>query len=80
MQAAQEAPRQVLEIASDEFEAAVEDLEIVDGKVQVRGVPSKAISLGSMTARTMVFGTKHAPVLAQGRFAGVKAAPSSMPS
>ena len=75
VKAAQEARRQVLEIASDEFEAAVEDLEIVDGKVQVRGVPSKAISLGSMVARTMVLGTKHAPVLAQGRFAGVQAAP-----
>jgi len=74
--AAQEARRQVLEIAADEFEAAVEDLEIVDGKVQVRGVPDKAIKLGEIASKTMGFNPKHAPVLAHGRFAGGKSAPT----
>src|SRR5205814_6094014 len=38
MQAAQDARRQALEIAAGELEAAVHDLEIVDGRVVVRGM------------------------------------------
>lgn len=36
----------VLEIASQQLEAAVADLEIVDGAVQVRGVPGLSVPLG----------------------------------
>ena len=45
MQAAQDARRQTLEIAAGELEAAVQDLEIVDGRVVVRGVPDRGITL-----------------------------------
>jgi CO/xanthine dehydrogenase Mo-binding subunit len=38
----------VLEIASRQLEAAVEDLELADGTVRVRGVPSSAIALGEL--------------------------------
>ena len=38
-EAAEDARNQLLEIASNEFEAAVEDIEIVDGKARVVGVP-----------------------------------------
>src|SRR6185436_4900118 len=37
MQAAQNARRQTFEIAAAELEAAVEDLELIDGKVTVKG-------------------------------------------
>src|SRR5438309_9823935 len=45
MQAAENARNQTLEIAAKELEAAVHDLEIDDGKVVVRGVPNKGVTL-----------------------------------
>jgi carbon-monoxide dehydrogenase large subunit len=41
----------ILKLAADQLEAAEADLELVDGKVQVRGVPAKSIDLGQL-ART----------------------------
>ena len=67
VQAAQAARQQVLEIAAEEFEAAVEDLEIVDGKVQVRGLPSKNLTLREIARKAMDFGGEYAPVFAHGR-------------
>lgn len=76
MLAAREARQQVLSIAGDELEAAVEDLEIVGGKVQVRGVPDKAIPLTELAEKTMEFGGKYAPVFAHGRLAQTAEAPA----
>ena len=75
VEAAREARRQTFAIAADELEVAAEDLEIVDGKVQVRGVPSQAIPLGDLAAKTMQFGGKYPPVVAQGRSAQTTASP-----
>lgn len=47
-QAAAEARRQLLALAADHFEAAVEDLETADGAVRVAGVPDRAISIGAL--------------------------------
>ena len=74
--AAREARQQALAIAAEELEAAVEDLEIVDGTVQVRGAPSKAIELGDIAAKTMQFGGRYAPVFAHGRIAQTASAPA----
>jgi len=41
----------ILKLASEFFEAAEEDLELVDGQVQVRGVPQKSISLGELAGK-----------------------------
>lgn len=38
----------VLELASEQLEAAEEDLELLEGKVQVKGVPKSAIPLGDL--------------------------------
>ncbi len=73
--AAREARQQTLSIAAEEFEAAVEDLEIVGDRVQVRGVPTKAIKLGDIAAKTMQFDGKYAPVFAHGRIAQPMNAP-----
>jgi len=40
--------KKILKMASDEFEADEEDLEIVNGEVRVKGVPQKAIPLGEL--------------------------------
>jgi CO/xanthine dehydrogenase Mo-binding subunit len=73
--AAGDARRQVFEIASDQLEAAVEDLEIVDGAVQVRGVPDSRIDLGKIAAKAMTFGGKYPPIHGSGRQAVTQQSP-----
>ncbi len=46
--AAAQVRERVLSIASDHFEAAAADLEVVDGGVQVRGVPSRRLTLAEV--------------------------------
>ena len=46
--AADEVRKKILKMASEQLEAAEEDLELVDGTVQVKGVPAKAIPLGEL--------------------------------
>ncbi|MHB8626701.1 MAG: xanthine dehydrogenase family protein molybdopterin-binding subunit [Aggregatilineales bacterium] len=74
--AAAEARRQTLAIAAEEFEAAVEDLEIIEGKVMVRGVPSSSLKLSDLAGKTMQFGGKYAPVFAGGRTAERASSPA----
>src|SRR5262245_1714057 len=64
--AAREARRQLLLIAADQLEAAVDDLEIIDRAVQVRGVPSRAVSLAELAKASMQFGAKYEPVFGRG--------------
>jgi CO/xanthine dehydrogenase Mo-binding subunit len=66
-QAAAEARRQLLEIAAEELEAAVEDLIIEDGEVRVAGVPGRALGVGELAEMGARFGGRYAPVLGQGR-------------
>ena len=75
IQAAQDARQQVMEIAAEEMEADVADMEVVDGRVQVKGVPDKAIALGDIAKQTMRFGGKYAPVVGNGRHANTIASP-----
>ncbi|HEY2993151.1 MAG TPA: xanthine dehydrogenase family protein molybdopterin-binding subunit [Methylomirabilota bacterium] len=63
MQAAQNARKQTLEIAAKEMEASLEDLEIVDGKVIVRGVPDKGVTLASIGKKGNLYMSKVEPVL-----------------
>jgi CO/xanthine dehydrogenase Mo-binding subunit len=73
--AAQEARRQVLEVAAEELEANIDDLEIVDGQVQVKGVPDKGISLKQIAATTTAFGGHYEPIFGRGRVAPPVSAP-----
>jgi len=41
----------ILKLASEFFEAAEEDMELVDGEVHVKGVPQKTISLGELAGK-----------------------------
>ncbi|MCB8926647.1 MAG: molybdopterin-dependent oxidoreductase, partial [Ardenticatenaceae bacterium] len=75
IKAAQDARQQVMEIAADELEADVADMEVVDGRVQVKGVPDKAIDLADIAKKTMRFGGKYAPVVGNGRHANTTASP-----
>ncbi len=73
--AAEDARRQILEIASAELEAAPEDLELVDGAVRVRGVPDRSITLERIAGISMTFGGKYAPVYGSGRAAITQQSP-----
>jgi CO/xanthine dehydrogenase Mo-binding subunit len=63
MQAAENARNQTLEIAAKELEASVHDLEIEDGKVVVRGVPDKGVTLASIGKKGNLYMSKVEPVL-----------------
>ena len=76
LRAAEDARRQTLAIAAEEFEVSSEDLEIVDGRVQVRGFPDRSISLGEIAGKGMTFGGRYAPVHGNGRQAITDRAPS----
>src|SRR5262245_46051444 len=76
MHAAQDARRQTLEIAATELEAAVQDLEIVDGRVTVRGVPDKAVTLASIGKKGNLYMSKVPPVIGVGHPAFTQQAPA----
>jgi CO/xanthine dehydrogenase Mo-binding subunit len=74
-EAAAEARRQLLEVATDELEAAPEDLELVDGRVAVRGVPERFVEITQLVALTTEFMGKYRPIHASGRSAVKEASP-----
>ena len=67
IKAVTEVKEQTLEMVSEILEVAVEDLEITEGKVQVKGTPDSAISLADLAGKTMQFGGQYAPIAATGR-------------
>ncbi len=75
LKAAEDARQQVLEIAGQRLEASPEDLEIADGKVSVKGLPSRSITLKEIATRSMNFGAKYAPVFGRGNSAITSSAP-----
>ena len=74
-EAAVEARRQMLEIATEELEAAPEDLEITDGRVQVRGVPERFVEITELVTLSTDFMGRHRPIQASGRSAVRAASP-----
>jgi CO/xanthine dehydrogenase Mo-binding subunit len=54
---------------------AVEDLEIVEGTIQVKGVPEASLSLQKLASDSMRFAGQHKPVFAHGRHAITTQAP-----
>jgi CO/xanthine dehydrogenase Mo-binding subunit len=76
MQAAQDARRQTLEIAAGELEAAVQDLEIVDGRVMVRGMPDRGITLAQIGKKGNLYMSKVPPVIGAAHPAFTQQAPA----
>ena len=74
-EAAVEARRQLLEIATEQLEAAPEDLEIVDGRVAVRGVPERFVEITELVTLSTQFMGTFRPVQASGRSAVQTASP-----
>jgi CO/xanthine dehydrogenase Mo-binding subunit len=75
-EAALEARRQLLEVATEELEAGPEDLEITDGRVTVRGVPERFVEITKLVALSTEFMGRHRPINATGRSAVQSASPA----
>ena len=75
-EAALEARRQLLEVATEELEAAAEDLDIVDGRVTVKGVPERFVEITRLVALSTEFMGRHRPINATGRSAVQSASPA----
>src|SRR5919202_3736716 len=77
LKAAQEARERVLKIAAAELEAAVEDLEMVNGEVRVKGVPGKVKTLRDIYKLSASFGAKYEPVVGKGESAITQRSPGT---
>jgi len=75
LQAAEDARRQTLEIAASELEASIHDLDLVDGRVVVRGT-DKSITLASIGKKGNLYMSKVQPVLGTARPAFTQQAPA----
>jgi CO/xanthine dehydrogenase Mo-binding subunit len=73
--AARDARAQIFTIAAEMLEASPEDMELRDGKVMVRGVPEKFITLQQIAANSMRFGAPYEPVYGRGRSANRVSSP-----
>jgi CO/xanthine dehydrogenase Mo-binding subunit len=73
--AARDARSQVFAIAADMLEASTEDMELRDGKVMVKGVPEKYVTLQQIAANSMGFGARYGPVHGRGRSANRVSSP-----
>ncbi len=67
--AAEDARRQILDIAADRLEAAAGDLELVPGRVQVKGLGSKGIALKDISEGSQGWGARYEPVYGRGAVA-----------
>jgi CO/xanthine dehydrogenase Mo-binding subunit len=73
--AARDARNQVFTIAAEMLEASAADMELRDGKVMVRGVPEKYVTLQQIAANSMRFGAPYEPVYGRGRSANRVSSP-----
>lgn len=76
VKAAEDARAQVLRIAGAELEAAPEDLEIVSGRVQVRGAPSRGKTLREIAELSTSWAGAYEPVLGRGQSAITRNSPA----
>src|SRR5262247_4690890 len=63
MEAAKDARQQTLQIAAKEMEASIHDLEIEDGRVVVKGVPDRGMTLAAIGKKGNLYMSKVPPVL-----------------
>src|SRR5260370_7659494 len=59
--AARDARTQVFTIAAEMLEASAEDMELRDGKVMVKGVPEKHVTLQQIPANSIAFAAPSNP-------------------
>ncbi len=77
-EAARDVRAKVLELAAEHLEARLEDLELKEGAVQVRGVPSSAIKLAKLASIAESKAGGPGPIIGQGRAAVQENAPGAV--
>ncbi len=73
--AAEAAKQKILAVAAEKFEASVDDLEIKDGQVQVKGVPDRSMSLGEVAQQAASTAGGPGPIIGEGTSAQAKNSP-----
>lgn len=73
--AAQEARRQLLEVAADILEARIDDLDLHDGAIHVRGLPGRTLPIGEVARRAQEQQGGPGPIVGEGRTAPAENAP-----
>ena len=73
--AAEAARKKILELAADQFEASVDDLEIKESKVQVKGVPDRTMTIAELAAMAESTSGGPGPIIGEGSAALEKNAP-----
>jgi CO/xanthine dehydrogenase Mo-binding subunit len=73
--AAQAVKRQLLELAAEELEARLDDLELIDGEVRVQGVPDSAMKVSRLAALAERKKGGPGPLIGEGRAAPTRNAP-----
>ncbi|MGI8963262.1 MAG: xanthine dehydrogenase family protein molybdopterin-binding subunit, partial [Thermomicrobiales bacterium] len=73
--AAQDAVEQIKQIAAKKLEVSVDDLELSDGSVRVKGVPGTAITLEEIAELSMAMTGGNEPVLGRGGSGITQSAP-----
>ncbi len=69
LSAVRDARNQILTIASEMLEASVDDLDIQNGRVVVKGAPGKSVELKRIASESMRFAGSYEPVYGRGRAA-----------
>jgi xanthine dehydrogenase molybdenum-binding subunit len=64
--AAEDARSRVLELAADHLEASIDDLELADGKVSVKGDPDTSVTLAQLGQ--MALRSRSGPIVGRGSF------------
>jgi CO/xanthine dehydrogenase Mo-binding subunit len=73
--AAEDALRQIQEIAAKRLEAEPDDVEIADSEVRVKGAPDRAVTLRRVGRWTTNFGAPFAAIVGRGSITAQKTAP-----
>ncbi|MBI1884805.1 MAG: xanthine dehydrogenase family protein molybdopterin-binding subunit [Chloroflexi bacterium] len=73
--AADEARRQILEIAGHRLETAPDDLEMKDGVVRIKGSTDKTLTFGRIGHMSTGFAARYAPVVGTGTITARRQAP-----
>ncbi|WP_322817165.1 xanthine dehydrogenase family protein molybdopterin-binding subunit [Chloroflexus sp.] len=73
--AAQEARRQLLKVAADMLEARIDDLDLRDGAIHVRGLPGRTLPIGEVARRAQEQQGGPGPIVGEGRTAPAENAP-----
>jgi CO/xanthine dehydrogenase Mo-binding subunit len=73
--AAEDARRQMLEIAAQRLEADPDELEAAGGEVRIKGSPDKAITFTRIGRWTTNFGARYPVVVGRGAISATRSAP-----